>query len=822
MLISSNITVAVALENQEKDYLDGNQNSSVELLEETHSPNQETLTYDNQESLPPEPAPIKISPRIIGGSSIGIQDAPWQVALLYANQPNNFDAQFCGGSLISDVWILTAAHCVDDLGASGLKILAGQNTLSKTNYSGLTVSQIVVHPNWDSSTKNNDIALLKLATPISISDQQRPISLAESVRPNTGTAAFITGWGDTNKSVYTNTYPEILQAATVFLVADSTCTGRYSNFNSSTMLCAAHPSYVTDSCQGDSGGPLAVRDSQNTWRLEGVTSFGTGCATSPYPGVYAEVATFREWIESNVTLPSVPSTSSTISLSGTPATNSIISIDPVTWEGYPTPSISYSWFRCSEQTFTTNSNLPSSCEQINSQSNSRLLVSGDLVGFYLLLQITASNSTGTYQVFSASTGQISQGTITSQKPVINGAAATGSKLSASTAGWIPADSTFVFQWLRDGQPIVGATTRDYTVTNTDLGRQITVQVVASKTGYLDASELSSPVIAGKRFPKPTVSVSGINTFGKLLTASVGSFGSIKPTVSYQWYRDNLPISGANKSTYSLSSSDIGKSIHVSIAASLRGYATENFSSKKTSAIGSALFTKQTPQIIGTFGIGKTLSASIGNLGASSVNLTYQWQRSGKNISGATSSRYKLTSSDAGKKISVKITAKKTGFKTATFVSSQQDKWIRTTKTATYWASSLPCINYGLSFRPCPSTSSGVGGISLYSAGYGDEMIVASSIPTVGAVQKWRVKFNEVLTRYDTFFFFPTGANPLDESQWTTGIEFPRTGYPWPNKPSYWTIWSSRVGVGKVHFVLTSTDSGFMDFRTVTIEYQTIL
>ena len=239
-------------------------------------------------------------PSIIGGTAATIDQAPWQVGLIFTGAPNDYLGQYCGGSIVSSWEIVTAAHCVVDNGdvfsASEIRVMTGRATLSTTARTAVPVASITVHPGYVEATFESDIAVLRLAEPIALtSGVQQAIPLQQSVVGD-GVAARVTGWGNT--STTGTVYPTQLQRATVNTVSDVSCDASYSaeDFNASTMLCAVGTSYSTDTCQGDSGGPLAVQSS-GVWYLAGVTSWGYGCAESPYPGVYTEVSAFTGWIE---------------------------------------------------------------------------------------------------------------------------------------------------------------------------------------------------------------------------------------------------------------------------------------------------------------------------------------------------------------------------------------------------------------------------------------------------------------------------------------------------------------------------------------------
>ena len=246
-------------------------------------------------------------PSIIGGSSISISEAPWQAALVYAGY-NDFQGQFCGGTIVSSWEIVTAAHCVDDpdlgqLAPSQLRIVAGTSTLSTSRSTGVAVASITVHGEWDDVHYFHDIAIVRLATPLTLIDGViEPIEIA-TTSPSAGDPVVVTGWGSTSRDQDAPVWPTKLRAATVQAVADSPCgaalSAHGSIFQPST-LCAASPTYSADTCQGDSGGPLTYFD-ENRWVLAGVTSWGVGCAEPSFPGVYSEVSYYASWIADRLT-----------------------------------------------------------------------------------------------------------------------------------------------------------------------------------------------------------------------------------------------------------------------------------------------------------------------------------------------------------------------------------------------------------------------------------------------------------------------------------------------------------------------------------------
>lgn len=235
-------------------------------------------------------------PQIIGGDPVDPGAYPFMAAILNEDiTGSDFDKQFCGGSLISDIWVLTAAHCVEGGSASSLAVVVGRTVLSSNQGERRAVAAVFVHPSFgDPTSLSHDAALLRLASPVSIS----PIILANSADDAfevAGTSLTVIGWGNTNANGRPN-YPDELRGVDVPAVSDATCSQIYGNsLDPATMLCAGAPGI--DSCQGDSGGPLFATAGGARIQM-GIVSWGQGCAKKRFPGVYSEVnnASIRAWI----------------------------------------------------------------------------------------------------------------------------------------------------------------------------------------------------------------------------------------------------------------------------------------------------------------------------------------------------------------------------------------------------------------------------------------------------------------------------------------------------------------------------------------------
>ena len=225
---------------------------------------------------------LRGDPRIVGG-----QDAPADLFPHQVSLQTRSGFHYCGGSVIDDDWILTAAHCVDGSWPGDIRVESGITELSDFGEKR-RVDEIVVHPDYDSWSQDNDIALLRLkrgisAPPVALLDASAEASLASA-----GTLATVSGWGTLSSG---GTSPDALQYVDVPVVSEAECEAAYGAGDiTDGMICAGDTvNGGIDSCQGDSGGPLVVSDGTQ-WVQAGVVSWGYGCADADYPGVYARVS----------------------------------------------------------------------------------------------------------------------------------------------------------------------------------------------------------------------------------------------------------------------------------------------------------------------------------------------------------------------------------------------------------------------------------------------------------------------------------------------------------------------------------------------------
>ncbi|MGG5819337.1 S1 family peptidase [Falsiroseomonas sp. HW251] len=242
------------------------------------------------------------SGKIIGGEVAPSGANPWQVALLVASETRN--VPFCGGSLIAQTWVLTAAHCVDrDTTTADVEVLAGTDNI-RSGGQRLRVSRIVRHASYVSAPLGNDVALLLLeraapGTPIQlVSTANEAALLQEGQNEDASTQLRTTGWGATAEGGDTVWN---LRTVTVPFVSLATCNDNrsYRGRISPGMLCAGSNRGGRDSCQGDSGGPLTIAVGSER-RLVGVVSWGEGCGRAWKYGIYTQVTSFERWIAENM------------------------------------------------------------------------------------------------------------------------------------------------------------------------------------------------------------------------------------------------------------------------------------------------------------------------------------------------------------------------------------------------------------------------------------------------------------------------------------------------------------------------------------------
>jgi hypothetical protein len=193
-------------------------------------------------------------------------------------------------------------------GAGNIDIVLGINNLGDGPTHGIQgqrigVSQVIPHPGFSFRAKVNDVALIRLAHPVTLGGLVKTIPMAgaeDSALFAPGVMATVSGWGTTSEGGVSS---NALRKVTLPVVSNTICNETYNGAVKASMLCAGYAAGGKDSCQGDSGGPFIVADGRGGWIQAGIVSWGNGCARPDYYGVYTRLASFKSWISSIAFIP---------------------------------------------------------------------------------------------------------------------------------------------------------------------------------------------------------------------------------------------------------------------------------------------------------------------------------------------------------------------------------------------------------------------------------------------------------------------------------------------------------------------------------------
>ena len=239
--------------------------------------------------------------RIIGGDEANEDRFSYAVSLA-----DNI-GHFCGGSLIAKDVILTAAHCQ----GGSYNIVLGRHDVDDNDGEVIGMKNEVPHPDYDSRTTDNDFMLVFLDSAVTATNVDLVKLNKDSNVPSIGSSVTVMGWGDTDIRGDVSKLSDVLMNVDVNVISSNECDASegtidgyydtYENQITNNMLCARVVGGGEDSCQGDSGGPLVVKGANAGQDVQvGVVSWGIGCASEHFPGVYARISRSFNWIEDEV------------------------------------------------------------------------------------------------------------------------------------------------------------------------------------------------------------------------------------------------------------------------------------------------------------------------------------------------------------------------------------------------------------------------------------------------------------------------------------------------------------------------------------------
>ncbi|XP_075433148.1 chymotrypsinogen A-like [Ascaphus truei] len=225
--------------------------------------------------------------RIVNGEEAIPGSWPWQVSL-----QDSTGFHFCGGSLIREDWVITAAHCGV---TTSHRVILGEfdHRSPAEDVQVKQIAKVFKNPKYSPFTIKNDITLIKLASPASFHSHVSPVCLADSTDTFAGGLRCVTtGWGLTDSSA--SQTPARLQQVALPLLTNTQCQNYWGNKIADVMICAGADG--ASSCMGDSGGPL-VCQKNGAWNLVGIVSWGSSTCSPSSPGVYARVTALRDFVD---------------------------------------------------------------------------------------------------------------------------------------------------------------------------------------------------------------------------------------------------------------------------------------------------------------------------------------------------------------------------------------------------------------------------------------------------------------------------------------------------------------------------------------------
>lgn len=359
-----------------------------------------------------------------------------------------------------------------------------------------------------------------------------------------------------------------------------------------------------------------------------------------------------------------PTSTPTISDS-TPTVDQVLTANPGSWGPQPL-GLAYQWYKISSSGTTT---------KLTGATAPRYRVAGTDAGYRLKVTVTGTRAGYTAKSkTSVLTAAVAKAIFrTKPKPAITGIARVGMKLT-SVPGTYDPTATYSYLWYRGTTAIAGTTASTYIATSSDLAKQLKVRVTASRSGYVSVtqfSDLTIPIQAGFTAPTPVINDTTPQVGQKLSITNTGLWVPLPDNFTYQWYRGSSIIVGATGASYTVTTADLAAALKVKVTGAKADFASVAKTSAATSTVAPGVFTaKPAPGISGDPVVGVTLTAVEGAWKPLPDSFGYQWYRSGTAISvSGTAKTYRVAAADVGKNLTVRVTAKKAGFTSASATSS---------------------------------------------------------------------------------------------------------------------------------------------------------
>lgn len=239
--------------------------------------------------------------QIVGGTETGIGEYPWAVAV---KNPGSSTIR-CGGVLIHPEYVLTVAHCVAGASPGAIELVLGEHDLTTTTESNeitVAAAEIAIHPNYNSSTNDNDIALVRLQPDADTNAYfARPsgacaLQLPQASEQFVNETATVVGWGS---AAFGGTTSNVLQEAALEILSNAEANVVYGGITSNMLAARGSSQTAAGSCDGDSGAPLTVVTSSGP-TLTGLASFGIGCGNPSFPDIFTRVSPYLGWLDANL------------------------------------------------------------------------------------------------------------------------------------------------------------------------------------------------------------------------------------------------------------------------------------------------------------------------------------------------------------------------------------------------------------------------------------------------------------------------------------------------------------------------------------------